>query len=100
MGKHDHHQMHGNSNKTYREERSSLSKRSSLVLAAFRRMGRPAMDREIMVFLGFSDMNAVRPRISELCDGGYLLEIGKAICPTSGKTVRLCSLAERQLRLW
>lgn len=45
-------------------------------------------DRQIARWLGYSDMNAVRPRITELINAGYLTE---GVCVKdefTGKTVR------------
>ena len=62
----------------------------------------PMTDREIMLGLGFEDMNSVRPRISELVDDGVLEEFGDKLDPVTGMTVRLVrikadpSAAQRQ----
>lgn len=49
----------------------------------------PQTDREIMKGLGFTDMNSVRPRITELIKADVLAEEGSVECATTGKWVRL-----------
>ena len=46
-------------------------------------------DRQIAEALGYSDLNAVRPRITELVQGGILRECGTTTCETTGRPVRL-----------
>jgi hypothetical protein len=46
-------------------------------------------DRMIMEGLGFSDMNAVRPRITELLKRGLLVEVSNIIDPITKKRVRV-----------
>lgn len=43
--------------------------------------------REIMIKLGFKDMNSVRPRITELAKRGLLVEYGKAYDPYTDRYV-------------
>ena len=49
---------------------------------------RELTDREVAEALGFSDLNAVRPRITELVRAHWLKETGRKICPVSGRPVR------------
>jgi hypothetical protein len=44
------------------------------------------------MLLGFSDMNSVRPRITELVQAGRLIELKKIKDATTGKSVRIVSL--------
>lgn len=46
-------------------------------------------DREVAILLGRSDMNAVRPRITELIRASLLVESGVKRCPVTKKAVRL-----------
>jgi hypothetical protein len=86
---------HANSIACYYSERG-FGERAQKVLALFQEHPLSAYtDREVMVLLGFSDMNAVRPRLSELIDAGELLEIGKKPCAVTGKNVRLVKLAPK-----
>ena len=80
--------VHLNSIKAYREDPESLSKRAKLVLDWFRIQASPRTDRDCMLALGFSDMNAVRPRITELVQAGLLREAGNVQDPITNKTVR------------
>ena len=49
-------------------------------------------DREVAGRLGHADMNAVRPRITELVDAGELVERGKVKCDVTHRKVRVTSL--------
>lgn len=82
------HRMHDNSLATYREEEGKLSTREQAVLAWITEHG-PHTDREVMCGMGFTDMNAVRPRISELIEAGKLMEVCTRRCATTGKPVRV-----------
>ena len=59
-----------------------------------------ATDREIMQALGYKDMNAVRPRITELIKRGFLEECGSMRDPGTKRIVRLIRWAEKQLKLF
>ena len=50
-------------------------------------------DREMAEALGFDDLNAVRPRVTEMLADGLLVECGACQCPRSGRKVRLWRLA-------
>jgi hypothetical protein len=85
--------MHVNSIVAYWEGRQeAFSKRELAVLGVFARL-QVASDREIMLALGFVDMNSVRPRISELLKEGLLVEVGQQPDPITGKIVRLVAVA-------
>ena len=51
-------------------------------------------DREVMRMLDFTDMNKVRPRITELVDAGVLREVGTVKDETTGRHVRLVARSE------
>jgi len=80
--------VHPNSIKTYREDANKISKRAGDVLRLLREYGYPLTDREVMKALGFTDPNAVRPRITELLDAGLITEAGNTKDELTGKTVR------------
>lgn len=86
--------LHVNSLSAYWEGKDDLfSKRELAVLGAVRRAFRArATDREVMIALGFTDMNSVRPRITELVKDGLLVEDGSETDPITGKTVRVVAL--------
>lgn len=67
----------------------AFGRRAQLVLQAVREAGVPLTDRQVAGLLGFSDMNAVRPRITELIQRGYLAEVGRTLDAVTGKPVRL-----------
>lgn len=91
--------MHDNSLSAYRVEETKLSRRAEAVLAWITQHG-PHTDREVMRGMGFSEPNAVRPRITELIDAGKLMEVGGIRCPVTGKTVRRVDIRRpRQLEL-
>jgi len=75
----------------YAGEKDFFSARQQQILAAFSRFGK-ATDRDICNLLGFPDLNAVRPRITELIKDDVLEEVGVQICVISKKTVRVCQI--------
>lgn len=88
-------QMHANSLAAYHESGDELSERESAVMGAVRQLG-AATDRQIKAHLGFTDMNAVRPRVTELLKRGVLVEAGDTQDTVTGKTVRLVRIALRE----
>jgi hypothetical protein len=86
--------VHANSVKTYHESREKLSERAEEVLAVYVHSGVKMTDREVMRALLYSDMNAVRPRISELIDLGLLRECGKRVDSVTGRHVRVCEVVK------
>lgn len=81
------HRMHEHSLAAYHAEEPRLSRRAEAVLAWISEHG-PHTDREVMRGMGFTDMNAVRPRITELIEAGKLMEVGDVRCSVTGKRVR------------
>jgi len=75
-----------------------LDKESRLarILAVYRTSSCPLTDREVAERLGFTDMNAVRPRITEAIgddlNPGPLRECPSIICPRTKHRVRTVSL--------
>ena len=97
--------MHANSIAAYRELRERLSRRKLDVAYAILAWPDAATDRVIMQRLGFRDMNAVRPRITELVQDPDvpIAEVGVTRDPQTGRTVRLVGyvpLAARQPTLF
>ena len=62
--------------------------RKHIILRLYELHG-PQTDRQILQKLDFYDMNAVRPRISELIDEGILKECGDTLDEETGRTVRV-----------
>lgn len=93
-------EMHRNSLAAYRAEEPHLSKRASLVMELIAWSG-PKTDREVARALGFGEnLNAVRPRITELIDANKLMEVCDRKCPVTGKSVRVVDIRRaRQLDL-
>ena len=83
--------VHEHSRAAHDAELLKLSLRAANVLTWLREHG-PATDRQVATALGFTDMNGVRPRITELIDANLLEESGKTLCPTTGKRVRIVSI--------
>lgn len=81
---------HTNSTASLAGEKSNgrLCRRAEAVLTALRAIGHPPTDREIAEHLKFADLNAVRPRITELITLGLVVELASVTCPITGKTVR------------
>ena len=79
--------IHANSLAAFHSELPRLSAREWAIYEWIVKHG-PATDRQVMIGLGFTDMNAVRPRCTELIDANRLMEVGDIRCPTTGKMVR------------
>ncbi|MCY3021499.1 MAG: hypothetical protein NTW87_20995 [Planctomycetota bacterium] len=82
--------MHQNSLAAYRQGTRELSTRAAQIMAWVLTNG-PHTDREVAAGLGFHDLNAVRPRITELVAAGLLCELRNAKDDLTGKTVRVVS---------
>jgi len=65
-----------------------LSRRQAAILQWLLANPRSWTDREIAAGMGYTEMNAVRPRITELVAQGILEESGSIRCPVTGKRVR------------
>ena len=81
--------MHINSLTAYREEREQLRGRQALIYELLSETNTAMTDREVMSKLGFSEPNAVRPRITELIKKGFVEESGVIICAFTKKRVRM-----------
>lgn len=84
--------VHANSIDAYHAEEPKLSRRAEAVLAWIRIHGK-ATDRQIAYGMGFGEnLNAVRPRITELIEAGKLREATNIRCEVTGKRVRVVDL--------
>lgn len=83
------HGSHANSRESYHGLGAAKSERMRQVIDLLRDAAGPRTDREVMCMLGFTDPNAVRPRISEGIRAGLIRECGKRVCEWTGKTVRI-----------
>ena len=93
--------MHANSLDAFEATDEERSERQEAVYQRLLAAG-PMTDRQVMAALGFSDMNAVRPRITELVDRSWVIEIARVEDPATGKKVRLCRAlpdAERSAKM-
>lgn len=86
--------MHVNSREAYRAERTDLKSRSLAILVEIRKNG-PGTVRQIKDRMGFTEMNAVRPRITELVEDKLLREVDNVKCEVTGKTVCVVDLYDR-----
>lgn len=68
--------IHQHSIEAYHAEGQRLSRRALAILAWLERYG-ASTDREIVCGMGFSDMNCVRPRVTEAIEAGALVEVGE-----------------------
>ena len=84
--------IHQNSIAAYHADLPRLSRRAQAIIAWLELHPR-STDREVMLGMGFSDMNCVRPRITEAVDAGALVEVGETVCSFTRKTVRLVDLS-------
>lgn len=65
------------------KEENKLGERQSLIFAAIRQK-ETASDHDIADYLGFSDMNQVRPRRKELLDLGLIEQAGSKLQEQTG----------------
>lgn len=84
--------VHDHSIKAYVEEKPILDQRSRAIHTFL--LGKNLTDREVKNSLGFTDMNDVRPRITELIQQGWAKEVSEVLCPETGKTVRVVTALE------
>jgi len=86
-----HAKVHPNSLAAY--ETLDLGLRQRRILRAVESSPDPLTDRQIMWALSYTDMNAVRPRVTELVQAGHLAEVGNTTDAVTGRRVRLVTLA-------
>lgn len=84
--------VHQHSAEAYYSEQGKLSRRAQRILDWIE-LHPKVTDREVMIGLGFTDMNAVRPRITEAIEAGALIEVSAKRCSVTGKTVRIVDLS-------
>lgn len=90
---------HANSVASYYEGNTeAFNRRQTEILRVLGKLHR-ATDRAIRDALGFPDMNAVRPRITEMIDSGVLYSPADTVDPVTGRTVRLVSIAPAQTEM-
>lgn len=83
--------MHRNSLQAYRETRIRRRDRKHVIAAVLEVFG-PLSDRKIAHYMGFADLNAVRPRITEMKNKRVLKEIGVEVDPITKRKVRVVAL--------
>ena len=80
--------MRDHSLKAFAEEEVKLSAREQAIYDHLKKHG-PRTDRELAAALGFGEnLNAVRPRVTELIAATRLMELAPVRDPVTGKTVR------------
>lgn len=84
--------IHQHSVEAYHSERVKLSRRALRILDWIE-LHPKVTDRDVMLGMGFTDPNCVRPRITEAVEIGALAEVGEKRCPVTGKTVRVVDLS-------
>lgn len=80
--------IHQNSKSSYGDLKPELGGRQKQIYLTMLNHMPVATDREIKEKMGLSDMNSVRPRITELIKSGHLEETDNTKCPVTNKTVR------------
>lgn len=80
--------LHPHSIKAYREAFDALQGRKRKVFNYLAMYGAQT-DRQVMDGLGYSDMNNVRPRITELMADNLADEVGHTKCPVTQRQVRV-----------
>lgn len=90
--------LHPNSLDAYYDGRREVfPRRSAEILAVLSTLGE-ASDRQVCEHLGFTDMNAVRPRVTELLDAGVLEETGCRVDPVTERRVRVVRIVPKRSR--
>lgn len=101
--------MHINSLAAFDDIEEQRSERADVIYSLMMRSGVAMTDRQVAQALGFSDMNMVRPRITELKDNRWATETATIECPVTRRQVRLVkalspaerdALIESQRRAW
>jgi predicted ArsR family transcriptional regulator len=86
--------IHDNSIQSYAEMQEKLGSRHKQIVSVLRKHPRGLTDRDVMMELGKTDPNSVRPRITELIKKGLVEEsLQPAQCAVSGRNVRVVRLA-------
>ncbi len=89
--------IHAHSIAAFHAEAEHLSARARNVLEYIRRNG-PATDRQTAYALGFGEnLNAVRPRVTELISARRLAEVRSVLCAITGKRVRVVDVVRDNL---
>lgn len=91
---------HENSIITYHETPAERKVRKEAVLQVYRERMTNLSDRMVASIMGFKDMNAVRPRITELVAAGDLIEVGKIRDELTKRPVRMCRAKQFQTDLF
>lgn len=91
MGTHATHNMHENSMAAWRQ--LDLGDRNRRICGILERYG-ACTDREVCCRMGHSDMNYVRPRITELLKKEVVIGCGTVKCDITERSVRLVRLAK------
>ena len=77
---------------SYNELLADLPNRQAQVLKACIMMSSKNLkitDRTLKDFIGFDDMNQVRPRVTELLKSQRILEVDSIQCPLTNRSVRV-----------
>lgn len=91
MGKHENHDMHPHSIEAHDAELPKLTGRKVQIYEFIKQHG-PCTDRDVCEGLKFYDMNAVRPRITEMIPL-YLKEAGARRDKLTKRTVRVVEVS-------
>ena len=89
--------IHQNSRDSYNEIKPELKGRRKAIYLVMLKHGTRLTDREIKDKMGLSDMNAVRPRITEMIKSGHVEEVESVKCPVTNKTVRKVRIKNYEL---
>ena len=88
--------MHANSLEAYYAGRvDQFTRREQEIIGVLTKRGH-ATDRQVRDALGFVDMNAVRPRITELIEDGLLQHVADEVDEVTKRTVRIVSICPRR----
>lgn len=91
MGKHAAHNIADNSLEAYFSILNDMPKRRAIIFRSIAYYG-PSTDRMIMKRLGYSELNSVRPRITEMINDNVLIQIGSQVDAWTNRTVRIVDI--------
>ena len=91
MGKHNQHNMRWNSLEAHQVEKQKFPSRKEKIISFLYKHGR-STERQIMLGLGFTDMNSIRPRVTEMINSGELKELGTSVNPVTKRKCRIVNI--------
>ena len=90
--------IHTNSILSNKDTLNKKQKRSLEILDVYRSRYHSLTDRAVMNILGYTDLNMVRPRITELIADGTLKEVDRVKDEVTKRWVRTVTIITREMQ--